>query len=105
MVRFAQPEPHAVANSRALADTDRHAEGEERGRGKLLQPLSLPKNRSTGNLAVSSDLIDRSRIRMSFDASSASPLDLDSATRYRTVPRPSPAASLPRHMLLAIEET
>lgn len=43
---------------------------DERGRGKLLAPLTLPKNRSTSNLALSADP-DRSRFRMSFDGSSS----------------------------------
>ncbi|OAA74145.1 serine/threonine protein kinase [Cordyceps fumosorosea ARSEF 2679] len=58
----------------------------ERGRGKLLTPLSLPKNLSTGNLALSADP-DRTRFRMSFEgSSSAAHPDHDLMTR------PSPVA-------------
>ncbi|PNY23192.1 Serine/threonine-protein kinase ppk6 [Tolypocladium capitatum] len=56
---------------------------DERGRGKLVAPLSLPKNRSTGNLALSADAMttDRSRYRMSFEAPSTAAIDYDALTR------------------------
>ncbi|POR34034.1 Serine/threonine-protein kinase ppk6 [Tolypocladium paradoxum] len=56
---------------------------DERGRGKLVAPLSLPKNRSTGNLALSADATtaDRSRYRMSFEAPSTAAIDYDALTR------------------------
>ncbi|EPE10249.1 serine threonine-protein kinase ppk6 [Ophiostoma piceae UAMH 11346] len=38
---------------------------------QLALPLHIPKNRSTGNLLLSADPPDRSRIRFSFDASAA----------------------------------
>uniref|UniRef100_A0A8H7TPL0 Uncharacterized protein n=1 Tax=Bionectria ochroleuca TaxID=29856 RepID=A0A8H7TPL0_BIOOC len=54
----------------------------DRGRAKMLQPLSLPKNRSTGNLVNAAEQTDRSRYRMSFDAStSPGLLDHDALTR------------------------
>ncbi|KHN96226.1 Protein kinase-like domain protein [Metarhizium album ARSEF 1941] len=57
-------------------------EERDRGRGKLVLPLSLPKNRSTGNLAPSADAtVDRSRNRMSFGGISASAVEYDALTR------------------------
>ncbi|KAF4124209.1 protein-serine/threonine kinase [Geosmithia morbida] len=62
-----------VAEPSLSPDPDRHGDEETRGRAKLaIHPLSLPKNRSTGNLHVSADESNRSRYRMSFDATSAS---------------------------------
>ncbi|KAJ4158263.1 uncharacterized protein LMH87_008796 [Akanthomyces muscarius] len=58
---------------------------DERGRGKLLAPLTLPKNRSTSNLALSADP-DRSRFRMSFDGSSSAAAAAD----HDLMTRPSP---------------
>ncbi|RFU79946.1 camk camkl pask kinase [Trichoderma arundinaceum] len=46
-----------------------------------MHALSLPKNRSTGNLHLSADPTDRSRYRMSFEASSAGIMDHDPITR------------------------
>ena len=57
-------------------DADDNAADDERGRGKLLTPLTLPKNRSTGNLALSADP-DRSRFRMSFEGTSSNIIDTD----------------------------
>jgi protein-serine/threonine kinase len=57
---------------------DNHQEEVERGRGKLLPPLSLPKNRSTSNLPGAANPSDKSRLRMSFDAAS---MDYESITR------------------------
>ncbi|KAG5981295.1 hypothetical protein E4U55_003091 [Claviceps digitariae] len=55
---------------------------DERGRGALAPPLSLSKNRSTGNLALPADATaDRSRYRMSFEGTSSSALDYDGLTR------------------------
>ncbi|PHH61820.1 hypothetical protein CDD81_7923 [Ophiocordyceps australis] len=57
---------------------------ESRGRESLVPPLSLPKNRSTGNLALTTThdaVTDRPRYRMSFDAPSMSALDHDVLTR------------------------
>lgn len=60
---------------------------DDRGRGKLGPPLSLPKNRSTGNLALQPDApIDRSRYRMSFEAPSPTPIDYESMSRYVLCP-------------------
>ncbi|KAH6654126.1 hypothetical protein BKA67DRAFT_592401 [Truncatella angustata] len=54
-----------------------------RGRSKLSPTLQIPKNRSTGNLAVVSEAAtpehSRSRVRFSFDAGSG--VDFDSITR------------------------
>ncbi|KAI9166843.1 Serine/threonine-protein kinase ppk6 [Paramyrothecium foliicola] len=59
-----------------------HQEEVERGRGKLLPPLSLPKNRSTSNLpAAAVNRSERSRLRMSFDAASATTMEYDPVTR------------------------
>ncbi|KAK8095874.1 hypothetical protein PG999_013896 [Apiospora kogelbergensis] len=60
-----------------------------RGRNKLSPTLQIPKNRSTGNLAVVSEdteAFDRqqestSRVRFSFDAGSGLSADYDSVTR------------------------
>ncbi|KAL2213670.1 Pkinase-domain-containing protein [Sarocladium strictum] len=73
---------HGGHQDRNGADNDQ--EQAERGRSKALPALSLPKNRSTGNLARSPDptsatAADKSRYRMSFDFSSAANLDPDSA--------------------------
>ena len=57
---------------------------DERGRGKLLAPLTLPKNRSTSNLALSADP-DRSRFRMSFDGSSSAAAAADHDLMTRSV--------------------
>ena len=74
-----------VADSGALSDASnrpgRDEEEEDRGRGKLYPPLSLPKNRSTGNLhGAPVEPMDRSQARMSLDATSAV-LDYDTVTR------------------------
>lgn len=47
-----------------------------------MHTLSLPKNRSTGNLHLSADPPDRNRYRMSFEASSAGIMDHDPITRF-----------------------
>ncbi|OAA32876.1 Protein kinase-like domain protein [Moelleriella libera RCEF 2490] len=60
---------------------DDNAEEDDRGRGMLMPSLSLPKNRSTGNLALSADNpvpADRSRYRMSFEGSG---MDYDALAR------------------------
>ena len=55
--------------------------GEERGRSKLAPALQIPKNRSTGNLALSAaDSSEKARIRFSFDAGAAA-AEYDSITR------------------------
>ncbi|KAM4054714.1 kinase [Hirsutella rhossiliensis] len=60
---------------------------DDRGRGKLAPPLSLPKNRSTGNLALQPDApTDRSRYRMSFEAPSPTLIDYDSMSRSAHLP-------------------
>ncbi|QUC19426.1 uncharacterized protein UV8b_03667 [Ustilaginoidea virens] len=62
--------------------TDENAGEDRRGRGKLVPPLPLPKNRSTGNLALSPDpTVDRSRYRMSFEGSSSSIMEYDALAR------------------------
>ncbi|KAG6053852.1 hypothetical protein E4U17_004298 [Claviceps sp. LM77 group G4] len=51
-------------------------------RGELAPPLSMPKNRSTGNLALPGDsTVDRSRYRMSFEGPSSSAMDYDGLAR------------------------
>lgn len=56
-------------------------DGEERGRSKLAPPLQLPKNRSTGNLALATrDSPEKARIRFSFDAGTAA-AEYDAITR------------------------
>ncbi|KAL8409061.1 hypothetical protein RB594_007489 [Gaeumannomyces avenae] len=52
----------------------------ERGRPKLPATLQIPKNRSTGNLAVVGEGSDRGRIRFSFDAGAAT-AEFDGLTR------------------------
>lgn len=47
-----------------------------------MHTLSLPKNRSTGNLHLSADPPERSRYRMSFGSSSAGIMDHDPITRF-----------------------
>jgi protein-serine/threonine kinase len=71
-----------------LPGPDKRTTDEERGRGKLLPSLSLPKNRSTSSLATSADPSDRSRYRMSFDATSPVVLDHDPMTRFVLASRP-----------------
>lgn len=61
--------------------TESNTRDDDRGHDRAMQPLSLPKNRSTGNLHLSADPSDRSRYRMSFEASSAGILDHDSISR------------------------
>ncbi|KAF7563785.1 hypothetical protein G7046_g322 [Stylonectria norvegica] len=61
-----------------------YAGDDDRGRGKLAPPLSLPKNRSTGNLARSAESRNRGRYRMSLDAATvaaAAAADQESITR------------------------
>lgn len=73
-----------------------------RGRNKLSPTLQIPKNRSTGNLAVVSEdteALDRqqestSRVRFSFDAGSGLSADYDSVTRCENVPIPPPTSLL-----------
>ncbi|RSM10276.1 hypothetical protein CEP52_003686 [Fusarium oligoseptatum] len=68
--------------------TENHTgDDQQRGREKLATSLSLPKNRSTGNLNLvstrESPKQDRSRVRMSLDASAAAAVaaDLEAITR------------------------
>ncbi|ATY60890.1 serine threonine kinase [Cordyceps militaris] len=72
-------------SSLAGANSSNNDDG-ERGRGKLLTPLSLPKNRSTSNLALSADP-DRARFRMSFEGSSSAAA---AAADHDLMTRPSP---------------
>ncbi|KAH7329166.1 hypothetical protein B0I35DRAFT_37804 [Stachybotrys elegans] len=60
--------------------SENHKDDDDRGRSKLLPPLTMPKNRSTSNLA-SLSATDRGRVRMSFDAASAGALDFDTVSR------------------------
>lgn len=46
----------------------------------LSLPLQLPKNRSTGNLAVAGDTPEKARMRFSFDAGAAA-AEYDALTR------------------------
>ncbi|KAK5990219.1 Serine/threonine-protein kinase ppk6 [Cladobotryum mycophilum] len=77
---------------------DNHADSttgdNERGRDKSLQPLSLPKNRSTGNLALLTEPIDRSRYRMSFEVPASFSADHDPLTRSVSIPSPSTSMAL-----------
>ncbi|KAL8381426.1 hypothetical protein RB595_005611 [Gaeumannomyces hyphopodioides] len=57
-----------------------HHDADERGRPKLSASLQIPKNRSTGNLAVIGESSDRGRIRFSFDAGAAT-AEFDGLTR------------------------
>ncbi|KAL7798420.1 Pkinase domain-containing protein [Trichoderma ceciliae] len=61
--------------------TDSNKRDDDRGHDRTMHALSLPKNRSTGNLHLSADPTDRSRYRMSFEASSAGIMDHDPITR------------------------
>lgn len=54
-----------------------HHDGDARSRPKLPRSLQIPKNRSTGNLAVIGESSDRGHIRFSFDAGA----ELDGLTR------------------------
>ncbi|KAI1877837.1 uncharacterized protein JN550_000019 [Neoarthrinium moseri] len=72
----------------ADADDNTYHDGEPprgRGRSKLSPALQIPKNRSTGNLAVVSEASEpqqsTSRIRFSLDAGSGANADYDSITR------------------------
>ncbi|KAF7551571.1 hypothetical protein G7Z17_g4921 [Cylindrodendrum hubeiense] len=62
---------------------ENHTGDDDRGRGRLGTQLSLPKNRSTGNLASVAEPADRKRYRMSLDATAAASVaaDLESITR------------------------
>ncbi|KAK7422880.1 serine/threonine protein kinase [Neonectria magnoliae] len=63
---------------------ENHTGDDDRGRRRLEPQLSLPKNRSTGNLASTvTEPPDRSRYRMSLDATAAASIaaDLESITR------------------------
>ncbi|KAH7162593.1 hypothetical protein B0J13DRAFT_580182 [Dactylonectria estremocensis] len=62
---------------------ENHTGEEDRGRGRLGTQLSLPKNRSTGNLASVVEPTDRRRYRMSLDATAAASIaaDLELITR------------------------
>lgn len=63
---------------------DQHDGERPRGRTKLSPPLNIPKNRSTGNLAVRADATnasDRARIRFSIDGGSIQAADYDSLAR------------------------
>ncbi|KAI5465739.1 hypothetical protein BGZ63DRAFT_420286 [Mariannaea sp. PMI_226] len=69
---------------------ENHMGEDDRGRGKLEPQLSIPKNRSTGNLASTIEPAEpagRSRYRMSLDASTAASVaaDLESLTRTPTM--------------------
>ncbi|CAK7207367.1 serine/threonine protein kinase [Sporothrix eucalyptigena] len=74
-------EPHDEAEHATTA-TDGHALRQVRtsSGNQLALPLYLPKNRSTGNLTVASDVSDKARLRFSFDAG-ASAAEFDAATR------------------------
>ncbi|KAJ6446401.1 CAMK/CAMKL/PASK protein kinase [Purpureocillium lavendulum] len=73
--------------SQAKIRSDNIQGEDERGRGKLVAPLTLPKNRSTGNLARSADgTVDRSRYRMSFEAPAAAVMDFDAMARSPHMP-------------------
>ncbi|PHH86847.1 hypothetical protein CDD83_9678 [Cordyceps sp. RAO-2017] len=68
---------------------DKDDDQDDRGRGKLASPLTLPKNRSTGNLALplAPDAVpDRSRYRVSLEASSAAVVDYEAISRSAHMP-------------------
>lgn len=75
-----------------------HEDGEERGRSKLSPPLQLPKNRSTGNLAVAGDTSEKARMRFSFDAGAAA-ADYDALTRLALAEHPLPCTASARRAL------
>ncbi|RXG47563.1 hypothetical protein VDGE_06506 [Verticillium dahliae] len=55
---------------------------EGRGRSRLVPQSTLPKNRSTGNLALATNAqSDRSRVRMSFDAGAATTAEYEALAR------------------------
>lgn len=54
-----------------ITGADAQYDGGERGRSQLSAPLQLPKNRSTGNLAIAGDTPEKARVRLSFDAGAA----------------------------------
>lgn len=72
----------------------KHHDGEERGRGRLAPPLQIPKNRSTGNLAITTDSPERARVRFSFDAGAAA-AEYDALTRLPPRPYPRVLAMMP----------
>jgi protein-serine/threonine kinase len=82
-----------VANtvSSLIPDADTHHDGEERGRSKLALPLQLPKNRSTGNLAISGDTSEKARMRFSFDAGAAA-AEYEALTRSVCMDAGAPSA-------------
>ncbi|KAH6998536.1 hypothetical protein BKA56DRAFT_639324 [Ilyonectria sp. MPI-CAGE-AT-0026] len=67
---------------------ENHTGDDDRGRGRLGTQLSLPKNRSTGNLASAAEPTDRRRYRMSLDANAAASVaaDLELITRSPIIP-------------------
>ncbi|PHH68235.1 hypothetical protein CDD82_712 [Ophiocordyceps australis] len=78
------PLHHGPSDKPADSSSSQDEAEESRGRESLVPPLSLPKNRSTGNLALSTThdaLTHRPRYRMSFDAPSMSALDHDLLAR------------------------
>lgn len=54
----------------------------------LAPPLQLPKNRSTGNLAMAGDTPEKARMRFSFDAGAAA-AEYDALTRLVLDERPT----------------
>jgi hypothetical protein len=82
---FCEADAPEVAHLPALTGTPMAgAEGPSRQdvrAAKLSPPLQIPKNRSTGNLASIGEHADKSRYRLSYDASSAA-VDYESITRF-----------------------
>ncbi|KAI1143836.1 Pkinase-domain-containing protein [Hypoxylon sp. FL0543] len=79
---------HMHGGNQDCGADNNHQDGDpepQRGRGstrsnKLTAPLRIPKNRSTGNLAVVAEVPERPRLRFSFDAGSGA-AESDQITR------------------------
>lgn len=76
-----------AANQQGVENIQQDGDPEpQRGRGstrssKLSAPLRLPKNRSTGNLAIVAEGPEKPRLRFSFDSGSGV-AESDQITRY-----------------------
>ena len=88
--------PGAESHNAAEEHHDEHEpeHEHERGRSKLSLPLHIPKNRSTGNLAINTQHVDRSRLRFSFDAGALTSADLETVTRFVIRSREKPLLAL-----------
>ncbi|KAG7151993.1 hypothetical protein HYQ46_012185 [Verticillium longisporum] len=92
--RFALPPYHSPSEHYTRRSTPLQTHGgsskngaelhneEGRGRSRLVPQSTLPKNRSTGNLALATNAqSDRSRVRMSFDAGAATTAEYEALAR------------------------